>query len=157
MGSYPTGNRKFQKNSKIQKTPSYLLFKPKQVGKSLEREKIKKKKSFRWVPTRPGIGNSKKIAKKFKNLENTIIPSFQVKIGWKRPRKRENKKKKSFRWVPTRPGIANFKKIAKKFKNLENTIIASFQAKIGRERLTKREKKKKIVLMDSYPTGNRKF
>ena len=46
MGSYPTENRKFQKNSK--------------------------------------------------NLENTIIPSFQAKIGWKISRKRENKKK-SFR------------------------------------------------------------
>ena len=101
----------------------------------------KKKKSFRWVPTRPGIANSKKIAKKFKNLETTIIPSFQVKIRWERPRKRQNKKK-SFRWVPTRPGIKNSKKIAKKFKNLENTIIPSFQAKIGWERPSKREKKK---------------
>ena len=52
----------------------------------------KQKKSFRWVPTRPGKANSKKTAKKFKNLENTIIPSFQVQIGWERPRKRENKK-----------------------------------------------------------------
>ena len=49
-----------------------------------------------------------------------------------------------------------FQNNSKKFKNLENTIIASFQAKIGRERLRKREKKK-IVTMDSYPTGNRKF
>ena len=48
---------------------------------------------------RPGIENSKKIAKKFKKLENTIIASFQAKIGWESPRKRE--KKKSFRWVPT--------------------------------------------------------
>ena len=43
------------------------------------------------VTTRPGIANSKKIAKKFKNLENTIIPSFQVKIGWERPKKGEKK------------------------------------------------------------------
>ena len=34
--------------------------------------------------------NSKKIAKK---LENTIIASFQAKIGGKRPRKREKRKK----------------------------------------------------------------
>ena len=33
----------------------------------------------------------KKIAKKFKNLKNTIIASFQAKISWERPRKRENK------------------------------------------------------------------
>ena len=36
--------------------------------------------------------NYQKIAKKFKQLENTIIASFQAKIGWKRARKRENKK-----------------------------------------------------------------
>ena len=33
-----------------------------------------------------------KIAKKFKKLKNTIMASFQTKIGWERPRKRENKK-----------------------------------------------------------------
>ena len=36
-----------------------------------------------------------KIAKKLKILENTIIPSFQAKIGLKRSRKRENKKNRS--------------------------------------------------------------
>ena len=39
--------KKQQKNSKNQKTPSQLFSKPKQVGKCREREKIKKiKKSF---------------------------------------------------------------------------------------------------------------
>ena len=33
-------------------------------------------------------------SKKFKNLENTIIASFQAKIGRERLRKRKNKKKK---------------------------------------------------------------
>ena len=56
-------------------------------------ENKSKKKSFRWVPTRPVIENSKKLAKKFKKLENTIIASFQAKISWKRPRKGEKKKK----------------------------------------------------------------
>ena len=46
MSSYPTCNREFQKNSKkfqkIKKTPLWLLFKPKQVGKDQEREEIKK-------------------------------------------------------------------------------------------------------------------
>ena len=37
---------------------------------------------FRSVPTRREIENSKKIAKKFKKLKNTIIASFQAKIGW---------------------------------------------------------------------------
>ena len=36
--------------------------------------------------------NFQKTAKKFKKLENTIIASFQAKIGWKWPRKRENRK-----------------------------------------------------------------
>ena len=54
------------------------------------KERIKKV-SFRFVPTRREIENSKKIAKKFKNLKNTIMASFQAKIGWKRMRKRENK------------------------------------------------------------------
>ena len=31
--------------------------------------------------------------KKFKKLNNTIMASFQEKIGWEWPKKRENKKK----------------------------------------------------------------
>ena len=50
-----------------------------------------KKVSFRFVPTRREIENSKKIAKKFEKLKNTVMASFQAKIGWKRMRKRENK------------------------------------------------------------------
>ena len=50
-----------------------------------------KKVSFRFVPTRCEIENSKKIAKKFKYLKNAIMGSLQAKIGWKRMRKRENK------------------------------------------------------------------
>ena len=68
----------------------------------------------------------------FKNLENTIIASFQAKIGCERLRKREKKKKKKIVPMcsyPTRN--KNSQKIVKKFKQLENTIIASFQAKIG--------------------------
>ena len=41
--------------------------------------------------------NSKKIAKKFKKLKNTIMASFEAKIGWKRSRKSENK---NYRSVP---------------------------------------------------------
>ena len=55
-------------------------------------EKIKIIVSFRSVPNRRGIVNSKKIkAKKLKKLKDTIIASFQAKIVWKRTRKRENK------------------------------------------------------------------
>ena len=53
------------------------------------KERIKKV-SFRFVPTRREIENSKKIAKKFEKLKKTIMASFQAKIGWKSIRKREN-------------------------------------------------------------------
>ena len=46
---------------------------------------------FRSVPTRREIENSKKIAKKFKKIKNSIMASFQAKIGWKMMRKREYK------------------------------------------------------------------
>ena len=55
-----------------------------------EKERIKKV-TFRFAPTRREIENSKKIAKKFEKLKNTVMASFQAKIGWKRIRKRENK------------------------------------------------------------------
>ena len=64
-----------------------------------EKERIQKL-SFRFVPTRCEIENSKKIAKKFKDLKNTINASFQAKIGWKRPRKREYK---IYRYVSFQP------------------------------------------------------
>ena len=46
---------------------------------------------FRFVPTRREIENSKKIAKTFKKLKNTILAPSQAKIGCKTQRKRENK------------------------------------------------------------------
>ena len=80
------------------------------------------------------IENSKKIAKTFKKLKNTILAPFQAKIGCKTQRKRENKICHSipFRSFPTHRIIENSIKIAKKFKKLKDTIMASFQAKIGR-------------------------
>ena len=49
-----------------------------------EKERKKNNLSFRFVLTRSVIENSKKIAKKFKKLKNTIMASFQAKIGWGR-------------------------------------------------------------------------
>ena len=69
--------------------PLWLHIKPKLVGKRREIEKIKISIPFRSVPTLRAIENSKKIAK---ILKNTIMASFQAKIGSKRPRKRENGK-----------------------------------------------------------------
>ena len=76
------------------------------------------------------------MAKKFEKLNNTIMASFQAKIGWKRPRNRINI---NYRSVPTQRVIENSKKIAKKFEKLNNTIMASFQAKIGWNRPRKRK------------------
>ena len=52
------------------------------------KERIQKV-SFCFVPTRSEIEKSKKIIKKFEKLKNTIMASFQAKIGWKMMRKRE--------------------------------------------------------------------
>ena len=81
------------------------------IGWKRLRKREKKKLSFRFVPTRREIENSKKKAKVFKKLKNTIAPSFQAKIGWKRLRK--GKKKLTFCFVPARREITNSKKIAK--------------------------------------------
>ena len=59
------------------------------------------------------------------------MASFQAKIVWKRPRKRENK---NYRFVPFLPVALQkiAKKIAKKLKKTKkNTIMASFKARIG--------------------------
>ena len=54
------------------------------------------------------------------------MASFQAKIVWKRPRKRENK---NYRFVPFLPDVLQ-KIPKKKSKKLTNTIMVSFQAKI---------------------------
>ena len=46
---------------------------------------------FCSVPTLRVIENSKKIAKKFKKIKNTVMYSFQAKIGLEKMRKGENK------------------------------------------------------------------
>ena len=66
------------------------------------------------------------------------MPSFQVKIGWKRPRKRENKNYRSVPFLPDAK-LKIPKKIAIKLKKLKYTIMASFQAKVGWESPRKEE------------------
>ena len=58
------------------------------------------------------------------------MASFQAKIVWKRPRKRENK---NYRFLSFLPDASQKipKKQQKNSKNKQNTIVASFQAKIG--------------------------
>ena len=82
--------------------------------KGTDRLRVTKKKknlSFRSILTRLGIGNSRKIAKKCKKLENNILASFQAKTGRDRLRVFQKKKRLSFRSIPTRPRIGNSKKI----------------------------------------------
>ena len=55
---------------------------------------------FRSVPTQRVIENYKKIVKKFKKLKNSVMASFQAKIGWKRPRRRENRNYRSIPFLP---------------------------------------------------------
>ena len=66
--SYTTRNRKFQKNSKkikkIKKIPLWLPFKPIQVGKCREREKIKL-----IGPFRPFLTRNRKFQKNRKKLK----------------------------------------------------------------------------------------
>ena len=75
-------------------------FKPKEVGKHKEIEKIKLAVPFRSDPTRKR--KLKKIAKKFDKVKNSTIASFKAKIGWKRPRKRKNKNCLSVPFLPDR-------------------------------------------------------
>ena len=67
------------------------------------RMRKEEKKDYRFVPFLPVsiIENSKKIAKKFKKLNNTIMAPFRAKIGWKRLIKGENK---NYRFVSFLPG-----------------------------------------------------
>ena len=58
------------------------------------------------------------------------MASFQAKIVWKRPRKRENK---NYCFVPILSGAEQKmpKKLQNNSKKLKNTIITPFRAKIG--------------------------
>ena len=49
------------------------------TGWKRSRRREKKKLSFRSIPTRREIENSKKTAKKLRKLKNTIMASFQAK------------------------------------------------------------------------------
>ena len=80
-----------------------------------------KKLSFRFVPTRCVIENSKKKTKKLKELKNTIMNSFQAKIGWKRMRKIEIKIFVRFHSYPTRN--TKFQKNSQKFQNIKKIPI----------------------------------
>ena len=58
------------------------------------RMRKRENRNYSSVPFRSDVSQkiSKKIAKKLKKLKNTIMASFQDKIGSERPRKIEKKK-----------------------------------------------------------------
>ena len=87
--------KKEKKESKNQKIPLWLHFKPKQVGKGREIEKIENVVPFRSHPTR-----NRKFQKNSKKLKNPVMSSFQAKIGQKRLKKRENKNYRSVSFQP---------------------------------------------------------
>ena len=119
--------RKQQKNSKKTKIYHYAFISSENRLENAKKERILKL-SFRFVPIRLEIENSKKIAKIFKYLKNTIMASFKAKIGWKRKRKRENNIYRSvpFRSYPTlnRKLQNNSKKIQKVRKYHYSSILS---------------------------------
>ena len=67
------------------------------------------------------------------------MPSFQAKIGWKMPRKREYKKYRSVAFLPVaKQKIPKKQQI--KLKNEKNAIMDSFQAKHSLENDEKERK-----------------
>ena len=67
------------------------------------------------------------------------MASFQAKILWKRPRKRENKNYRFVMFLPD--AVQKIPKKKLKLKKKKNTIMASFQAKIFWKRQRRRENK----------------
>ena len=82
------------------------------------------------------------------------MASFQAKISWERPRKKEKKKKiVPMSSDPTRN--RKFQKNSKKIKEIKNHHYDFFSSQ---NKLGKAEKeRKKIVPTSSYLTRNRKF
>ena len=65
-------------------------------------KKLKKIKKYHYshISSKNRLENSQEIVKKFKGLKNTILASFQAKIGLKTMRKRENKNYRSVPFLP---------------------------------------------------------
>ena len=68
------------------------------------------------------------------------MASFQSKIGWRRPRKRDNENYHSDHFLPDPLQIIPTKQ-QKNSKKLKNSFMASFQAKIGWKWMRNRENK----------------
>ena len=95
------------------------------------------------MQTRPIIENSKKTAKKFKKLENTIIVSFQAKIGQERLGKNEKKKKKIVLMYSYPTRNRKFQKNSKKIQKIRKHHHNFFPSQNRLEKAEKERKKKK--------------
>ena len=92
--------KKEKKNQKIKKYHCGFIRSQNRLEKA--KELRKKKSSFRFVPTRPVIENSKKISKKMKKM--TKIHYGVISRQNRLEKANEVRKKKlSFRFVPFRP------------------------------------------------------
>ena len=97
-------------------------------------------KNFRLVSFQPNVQKKikKKKAKKFKKLTNTVMDSFQAKIGWKKMRQRENKNYSSVSFLSgTIQKIKKKKQKIQKFKKYHYGFISI------QNRLEKAEKNRK--------------
>ena len=112
--------------------------------------------------------------KKFKNLENTFIASFQAKIGWEMPQREKIIKIILMGFYPTRN--RKFQLNSKKIRKHHHTFFSS-QNRLGKAEKERKEKKKSfwcvptrpvienskksskkiIIPISSYPTRNREF
>ena len=106
--SYRTRKREFQKNSKKNKKRHCGFFSNQNRTGHAENER-KKVFSFQSIPTQPGIGNSKKIAKKIQKIKKHHYGTFSSQNG---TGEAENVRKKKFSFwsIPTRPGIGILEK-----------------------------------------------
>ena len=95
----------------------------------LKRPRKRQNNNYRFVPFRSYTTRNrklkKKMAKKFKKLKNTIMASFQDKIGWKMQRKSENRNCRfvMFRSYPTRN--RKFQKNSERIQKYHFGIISS--------------------------------
>ena len=100
MFSFVPARCVIQKSKKITKKIQKYHYECISRQNRLEKDEKERNKNYRSVPTRCVIENSKQIAKEIKKLKNTIVASFQAKIGRKRMRKRENKNYRSVPFIP---------------------------------------------------------
>ena len=114
--------------------------------------------SFWSIPIWPGIGNSKKIEKKCKKINNIIMGSFQAKMGRDRLRMAERKKLSLWRTIHSNP-FQNwgFQKNSKKFQKIKEHHYGFFSSQNGTGQAENERKKNIFVLIHSNPTQNREF